>query len=308
MREEGAPGLPADWLNGWLAALGVVVLVRTVRLSWTSDPTPIARFTSEDDDSIADQVAHALPDLEALETLAIARMHPGAADEMKRNVDLRTYRERARLSRANSQGPIGDFSLSLSVTDLVHDPKWKKDEENLPHSPFDPPAPRGVTLFERLRGCRVEIENEKGGVSAAVSRSLAGDGRRIASNGLGFDARRLVSGVQSRFEGKVFTDPVVELLCFYGLSLFPLRGNGRRERTRGWSAPSSRRGSFTWPTWSPELDAWGIDALLDRFHGEAHFAPLRRIGVTGAFQSVPYQRKGEMDQTRAYASEPLPWP
>ena len=34
MRHE-APGLPADWLNGWLAAIGVTVLIPGARLRWT---------------------------------------------------------------------------------------------------------------------------------------------------------------------------------------------------------------------------------------------------------------------------------
>jgi hypothetical protein len=60
--------------------------------------------------------------------------------------------------------------------------------------------------------------------------------------------------------------------------------------------------------WSDALDAWGIDALLDCFHAEMGAdAPLRRWGVIGAFQTVPYKPRGSSDVTRAYASERVSW-
>jgi hypothetical protein len=61
----------------------------------------------------------------------------------------------------------------------------------------------------------------------------------------------------------VYADPVVELLTFAALLLFPVRGNGRRIRQRLWTDNSTRRGAFQWIAWRPALDRWGIDALLD---------------------------------------------
>jgi len=42
MARTECPGLPASWLNGWLAAIGLLVLEPRLRLSWTSDPSPVA--------------------------------------------------------------------------------------------------------------------------------------------------------------------------------------------------------------------------------------------------------------------------
>ena len=36
------PGLPAEWVNGWLAAVGTTVLDPEIQLSWTPDRSAIA--------------------------------------------------------------------------------------------------------------------------------------------------------------------------------------------------------------------------------------------------------------------------
>jgi hypothetical protein len=134
-----------------------------------------------------------------------------------------------------------------------------------------------------------------------IAESLAGAGRRIQANGLGFDARRIPAGVQPGAE--VSVDPVIECLAFFGLALFPIRGNGRKERTRGWLTDAWRVGAFRWPSWSPLLDRWAIDALLDMAPRAAHDLRLaRRLGISSWFETVPYKPKGSSDSTRAYAS------
>ena len=62
MRHE-APGLPADWLNGWLAAIGVTVLIPGARLCWTDDGVPSAVFETDEPVDLAKVVADALPTL-----------------------------------------------------------------------------------------------------------------------------------------------------------------------------------------------------------------------------------------------------
>ena len=39
MARVRCPGLPASWVNGWLAAVGVTVLDSRIRLHWTADST-----------------------------------------------------------------------------------------------------------------------------------------------------------------------------------------------------------------------------------------------------------------------------
>lgn len=288
MGELAAPGLTVDWLNGWLAAIGVTVLVPNARLRWSSDAVPHAVFAVPDDGpSAVERIAAALPTVDDLASLAIARPGDGGA-EFARKVALDTYRLRAGLARA-----IRDWSLSSSVTDLVAE----LPPDGLQHSPFDPSAPRGVTLWERVVACRRVI----GAEVDAVARTMSGFGVRASVNGLGFDVRRLVAGVRP---GALGVDPVVELLAFCALGLFPVRGDGRAVRTRGWTGPAMRRGSFRWFAWTPWLDRWAIDALLDAGFGSGP-EQSARLGVTAWYQSVPYQGLGSADVTRAYGGEPL---
>ncbi|MGH9284967.1 MAG: hypothetical protein ACRD0M_04715, partial [Acidimicrobiales bacterium] len=173
MGEHPAPGLTADWLNGWLAAVGVTVLVPGSRLAWTTAAVPAAKFSLPGDVPLVEVVAASLPSLAQLEDLAIARTIPGRPELPHKEVDLDVYRDRAELARAT-----GDLSLSASVTDLLA----KLDGGRLPHGPFDPGVPKGLTLWQRLRDCRTRLDDSPG---EWLQRSFEGRGRRVELNGLG---------------------------------------------------------------------------------------------------------------------------
>ena len=139
-----APGLPADWLNGWLAAIGVTVLVPGARLGWTNDAVPSAVFATDQSVDLAKVVAEALPTPETLASSVIARRLPGTEHDFSRNVTLAAFRERAMVERRAGEG-----ILAASVSDLNADLK----PDNLEHGAFDPPAPRGETLWSRATAC-----------------------------------------------------------------------------------------------------------------------------------------------------------
>ena len=42
MMQMVCPGLPAAWINAWLAAVGATVLDPRIRLHWTTGGTPVA--------------------------------------------------------------------------------------------------------------------------------------------------------------------------------------------------------------------------------------------------------------------------
>jgi hypothetical protein len=286
--ECAAPGLTADWLNAWLAAIGVIVLVPQARLSWSADPRPIACFHAPEGQDLVAEVAQALPDVDALRRLAIARILPGHI-EFPRTVSVAAYADRARVAREEN-----DFSLGATVTDL-QDPVR---QGGLPHGPFDPPVPQGRTLHQRLLDCRLALEDDP---AARLAQSLAGTARRIPANGLGFDCRRFASGIQPQAPKTV--DPVVECLVFFGLALLPVRGNGSRQQTRGWQRGATQAGAFCWPAWFAPLDRWAIDALLDQVPAAKSQPRLARLlGISALFETVPYQPVGSADTTRAYGS------
>jgi hypothetical protein len=277
-----APGLQGDWLNGWLAAIGITVLLDDTCLSWSDDPIPHAIVTSDQPEPLAAQIAAALPTTTDLEALAIARNLLGVpAFDYK--IDRPTYASRARIART-----AGDFTLAATVTDLAHDDTGGY----LHHAPLDPGVPKGRTLWDRLIRCRNALPDDP---TARIDATLAGHGRRISGNGLGFDYRRLLHAASPN--GGVWSDPVVECVAFMGLAFLPVRGDGHRTAARGWSHRPTRRGAFTWPLWRPPLPPIGIDGLLDRWWNS-----LPTPEVTTAFETVPYRKLTERDPTVGYAS------
>lgn len=271
MDEYPAPGLTADWLNAWLAAIGVTVLLPDARLRWTDDPLPKAVFHLPDDsDSLPDLIAAALPTVEDIGGWVISRI-----DGKVRSTS--TYRGLAEAARA-----ARDDTLSMTVTDLGD----AATDGSLPKAPFDPPVPAGRTLSWRLSRA-VESISPK---SERVAATLGGTAVRDGGNGLGFDYRRIGSG----------TDSLVEVLAFEGLRLFPVRGDGHRAHQRGWSAGVMTRGAFRWPVWKEALDRWAIDAILDVASTDANRV---RSPVTAMFGSVPYEVTSIANPTRGYASE-----
>jgi hypothetical protein len=286
MRHE-APGLPAEWLNGWLAAIGVTVLVPGARLRWTDDGVPSAVFQTDQSVDLPKVVADALPTPEALACSAIARRLPGMEHDFSRNVTLAAFRERAVVERR-----AGGGILAASVSDLNADLK----PDNLEHGAFDPPAPRGETLWSRATACAQALATAD--IAQRVRDTFSGSGRRETLNGLGFDARRFPAGMHAARD--VYADPVVELLAFAALPLFPTRGDGRLVRQRLWTDSSTRRGAFQWIAWRPALDRWGTDALLD--------LPPRDLGglTIAKYRVIPYQPAARADTTRAYFAERIP--
>jgi len=293
MHEQHAPGLAADWLNGWLAAIGVCMLLPEARLRWTDEPVPTACFLLAGDAPLPEAVASALPSAEQLQRLAITR-HLDGRRELPRKVTLAAYLDRVAVERQTR-----DYTLSSTLTDLVPD----QHTDDLPHSPFDPTVPKGITLWERVMKCRQAVEDPVTDLDA----TFAGKGRRVAANGLGFDARRLVAGVQAHDKR---VDPLVELLAFLAMPLFPMRGNGQRAdqaRARGWEGPPGQTGAFRWCAWSAYLDGWAIDALIDLLPSARKERPVaKRLGITAWYRSVPYRQLSTSDTTRAYGAEADP--
>lgn len=292
------PGLPASWINGWLAGVGATVLDRRIRLHWTAEDMPVAVLSSVELDPV-DALVESWPDEAFLYDLPIARDR-GDVGELKRNVPVERFVERARETRDHPHV----WALSSTMTDLSIDQNGE-----VAHAPFDPPVPGGRTLHERL----LTVHSEATPVSRGLLQdSLLGMGERVRGNGLGFDCTRV--GSLADMSDK-WIEPVVELLTFFGLAEFPLRGwgvdhrSGRHlnpdERQRGWrKVMNGKERRFVWPAWRQPLDTAGIDALLDVWKPwrRRSWAPL---GVHAAWQSVRFQRRGLADPTTAFGAAAL---
>lgn len=297
------PGLPANWLNGWLAAVGVTVLLPGARLSWSDEVIPIARIAIDESATLADQIARAIPTSDQLNAMAGSlAFAPGTARKNTGTIGLDGYE-----SRAVSERRTGTNYLAGSVTDLASADPAKSIEK----SAFNPAASgqTGGVLF-RVLACLEQVPNRPVDRAEFIARCLDGQGSRFEINGLGFDIRRIPPGVQAKTAK--FADPIVEFLAFVALAMFPVRGNGHAARTRGWTKGKTAEGSFIWPTWREPIDRWAIDGLLDRLYdlrdrvgdGPGLQRRAQLVGVSHCFGVVPFQPEGS-DKTRAYGSRPL---
>lgn len=303
MAEMACPGLPAWWLNAWLAAVGTTVLVPEMRLSWTNDPSPSAVLRLDGAANPADAVASAWPSQERIAAMPIARNWDGTG-ELKRKPPLSTFKSRARASRGHPDA----WALSSTVTDLfVTDPDPAK--ATVAHSRLDPPAPKGLTIHDRL----VPLADAIHDTSAQVRQSFEGRGKRVDLNGLGFDVTRLTA-LADNSGNRV--DPVVEVLAFFGLALFPVRGSGVTKGAFGVREATAVRAKcwyrrsdgnlqqMCWPAWSAPLRRGAIDSLLDAWQ------PLSRgtwhaLSVHAAWRSVEYKGRSQNDSTKGIGSAAL---
>ena len=296
MNEVRCAGLPASWLNGWLAAVGATVLSPDLRLRWTGDGTPRAVLCAETEDPVA-VLASSWPSRAVLKGMPIRRRWPNLED-LPRQVPVDAFRARAAALRGD---PLS-WALSSTVTDLHVD-----ENGNVAHGPFDPPVPRGYVVHDRLMRLQSDPSREN------LCRTLEGTGERIDGNGLGFDLARIGSEADGSPKS---IDPVVETLAFFGLALLPVRGTGtdarmgRRVRPsttqRGWVWSGERRpqARFIWPAWRLPLDCAAIDALLDLWQADGKGA-WSALGIQAAWRSVSYEGKGISDPTRGFGAERL---
>lgn len=299
------PGLPASWLNAWLAAVGTTVLVPDMRLSWTDGPEPHAVLSVSDDSDPVHALVSAWPSRERVAEMPISKARIGCA-VLGRQPLLSAFVERAHIARSHHDG----WTLSSTLTDLYCTDSTEA-RAAVKHSKLDPSGPGTIgTLHDRLLKVMSHLE---GDAAVAIRSTFAGRGRRVGDNGLGFDARRITALADG---SKPRTDPAIETLAFFGLALLPMRGDGvaadRRGaieryalRQRGWHlVDANRPRRLHWPAWSPRLGRFGIDALLDAWRPRDR-RNWNRLGVHSGWISVEYTPRGSADTTRGIGSAAL---
>ena len=292
-------GIPASWINGWLAAVGATFLDRRIRLHWSEDRNRAVLSALQVDP--LDALAASWPSEEKLIDLPIAE-HWRQSEVLRRKVPVDAFKMRAQAARGHAQS----WTLSSTMTDLC-----VNENGEVAHAPFDPAGPGTIKwLHHRLmKAYRHEPNPSRDRIEA----SLMGKALRTKDSGLGFDQTRL--GSQSD-KSDPWTDPVMELMSFFGLAILPVRGNGsdrrlgrsalRDELQRGWRRSPDDRASrqFYWPAWTYPLDIDGIDALMDVWN------PTKRsqwplVGVHAAWRTLAFEPQDRADTTRAFGSERL---
>ena len=298
MPEVICQGLPASWLNAWLAAVGTTVLDPRIRVRWTPERTPKAVLCTEAIDPV-EALAASWPNQGVLADMPIAERWCDTPP-LPRKVSVEAFVARVRASRRHRYS----WTLSSTMTDLSVD-----ENGEVAHAPFDPAGPGTIKwLHHRLLKVHRAIEPS----AARLTDSFSGRAERVKDNGLGFDLTRM--GSQSD-ASDMTVDPVIEVLAFFGLALLPVRGVGTDRsigrsvrasaRQRGWVIPRNRREfRFRWPAWTAPLDRHAIDALLDRWKPDKKDT-WSQIGVHAGWQSVQYKPRATADATRAFGAEQL---
>lgn len=306
--QHKCPGLPADWINAWLAAVGTTVLVPGLRLAWTKDALPIA-VLEHSDESPTDILVKSWPTYERLQDMPLAdidlynRYINGKKKEPPpRKVLVDNFIKLVNRTRKHQDA----WTLTSSMTDLAVQ-KTGEVENGL----FDPAAPGSTKwLHHRLMKVYEKVLDPDEQIEA----TLNGNAGLEKVNGLGFDIARL--GME-----QPIVDPVIETLAFFGLALLPVRGDGirtrnPRSRQRGWQIGGIKE--FVWPAWSQSLDQAGIDALLDAWHNSWRLQQPRTkagkrewktnsknwelLGVHAAWHTIRYVTSAGADPTRGYGS------
>ncbi len=285
-------GLPADWVNAWLAAVGTTVLDQRIRLHWASHGSPVAVLSAQGTDPV-ECLIESWPDAGGLADLPIAETWRGTTG-LQRKVPVEAFRERVQVAR----GLCHSWTLSSSMTDLCVD-----KDGLVVHAPFDPSGPGTIKwLHHRLKKVHKHVDKN----ANHIQNALMGQPALANDNGLGFDHGRL--GASSDKTDRL-VNPVVEVLAFFGLSLLPARGPGGDRcldrfanitvRQKGWLM-HERRQKFHWPAWEQPLDCNGIDALLDTWQPSSK-SRWALLGIFSAWRSVEYESDG--DYTQAFGSE-----
>lgn len=294
-QEITCPGLPAHWLIAWLAAVGATLLNPGIRLRWTINGEAVLVAK---DNPVA-LLVQSWPSKEQLNDLPIAE-NWGNADPMRRRVSVEVFKQRAQMARKHPHS----WTLSSTVTDLCVNKNGEVE-----HAQFDPAGPGTIKwLHHRL----IKLQKYLDELDTKVQDSLMGCSVRVKDNGLGFDQTRLGSLADNT---DTLVDPVIETLAFFGLSMFPVRGNGIDQRLdrgknikkkqRGWrTIPLNRKfRQFHWPAWSAPLDYAGIDALMDAWDPyPKEMGQWARLGIHAGWRSIRYEKRGSADNTRAFGS------
>ncbi len=299
-------GLPAEWLTGWLAAVGVTVLDEQCRLSWTEQENPIAVFSHRAHDPIK-ILSDTWPELgDRLDNMPGAR-NPKTNKKDPRYIGLEAFS--ARLKDHRNHPDV--FSLTSSLTDL----RWtmEKKVDVAVYGPFET-AGTGPTKWTHER-CR-KVYGKTDVPDQRIRQLFDGVADRIGVHGLGLDAGRI--GAVRDSDEEMMVEPIAETLAYFALALFPVRGDGRqvkneRGRQRGWGVGPYLETEFIWPVWKQPLDRWGIDALLTAWHntwrrrGKDGYRSLKaqwsRLGIHAGWKTVRFRSKGQSDRTSGYGSE-----
>ncbi len=297
MSSRQCPGLRAEMPHQWLAAVGATVLCEGMHLSWTGGLNTHAVLHHEE--APLDALVASWPTQQRIERMPMVAYDKGQKTQKVSRGDFQQLVK-------DGRGHRDSWTVSSALTDLTEEPP-SGNSDKLPLAatvPFNPglqgPYGSPQKSLPKLQHC----------TPAKIADTLDGRATRDDGAGIGLDPERFTNSTTG--EKGVMTLHAVEMLAYFGLALFPVRGDGihRRKypafaRQRGWTTRARQRGAFVWPAWEQPLGRFGIDALLDVWQPEGDGTDSL-LGVHAAWRSVV--RKAHLssrDKTFGYTSRRL---
>ena len=269
MNEFECYGLNAEKPLNWLAAIGASVLVDGLRVSWTEDLNPYAVLSAPFDPLTA--LAARWPSEERVKDMPLVRH---LLENPKQDIPRDAYQELIRGYHHHKDA----WTITSAATDLT----GTVEAGSSVRGPLTP----GLQGKASPQTNMAKIKHPD---RDAIKHALLGTALRSKGAGTGLDPDRFTNPMSG--EKGVSTVHEIEMLAFFGLSIFPVRGagkisdtNGWLPRQRGWNTYKHRLGDFRYPVWRQPLDLYAIDALIDAWHPRNGHAAL--LGVHGSYRSV----------------------
>lgn len=275
----------AEMPHQWLAAVGATVIARELRVSWTGDSSPCAVLHGRKTNPV-DVLYAAWPRNDDFTAMPIVEWNLNN----RQDIPLADFRRMTRTSLGQEHA----WSLAAAATDLAPSRAIVGTAARGPFNPgFQGRSSPHRSLLKMLSCTREDIADALDGLLPAAK-----------GDGLGLDPGRFPDPQGA--ESGVKTVHPIEVMAYYGLALFPLRGDGilgsGHPRQRGWTT-RRREDLFRWPAWRQPLDRWAIDTLLDAWNPDDRAAD-EILGVTGSWRSVRIDRPGK-NPGLGYRSQPL---
>ena len=284
------PGLRAEMPHHWLAAVGATVLVDGMHLSWTGGLNPYAVLHHEE--APLDALVASWPTRQRIEDMPMVAC---ARRSSLKNLTRNDFRQLLKDSRWRTDA----WTVSSAATDLT----GTVEGGAVTLGPLTPVLEQGASAHRNLPYVS-DCTPEK------IANTLTGRAARERGAGLGIDPERFTNATTG--SKGVATLHAVETLTYFGLALFPVRGDGIhhskrpfKARQRGWTTHLYKLGFFQWPAWPQPLDRYGIDALIDVWQPERGSTD-NLLGIHSAWQSVVRKaRPGGKNPTFGYSSRRL---
>lgn len=325
MNRRECPGWTADWLTGWLAAVGTTVMVPGMKLSWEGVGNATRAVLHHSNDDPIRALAAQWPDGDQFDALPWPR-----SSKAENGCDYGTGKlapqDFARYAEIASRGEtLSQWAATAIYTDT------KLDRNGRCLSSEWGRINRGRDPHESVRCCLLAVRanpeqrivRSASGVPERIDSEeyrksgwvREGKAARLAARGLNNDVRRLNPGRSDC--GQAGVDPTAETLSFYAFGILgPVTVRGGKARVAAEHQHDGESRLYI-PAWSEPLDRHSIMALLGSWHdltmdyengkrmNQSSVSRASALGIHTAWRTVRVTTGSKDNPDIGYNTEPI---